>query len=80
MIKQINFTSGFIRIPSINKVVNPDNIQTIGEESKGNTSYIMLDDCIEVGNINAPVSSIASACIEAQTKGTIVDVKENQNN
>lgn len=76
---QINFTRGYIRIPSQNKIINPDNIQTISENEKDKTSYIFLNDCLEASNIKAPVSAIASACIEAQAKGTVVDVKERNN-
>jgi len=78
-VDQISFMKGFIRIPSKKEVVNPDNIQTIGEADEEHKSYIMMDDCIEINNINAPVSAVAAACIEAQAISGIVDVKENKN-
>jgi len=77
-INPISFQKGYIRIPSQNKVVNTENINIVGENKKDKSSYILMNDCIEVNDINAPVSSITSACIEAQVKGTMVDVKEKE--
>ena len=72
---KISFGNGFVKIPSKNKVFNPDNVLTITEYDN-KKSNILLQDCMCIEGVNATVDEIAKACTLAQKTSETIKITE----